>query len=148
MTGLSAGIDMENFIILDEEQKLAFFRAFAKMASVDGKLDESEESFIKGVAISLGISVEKSGTALANLDEDKIVEDVAKINNRSVALELIKELCMLAHADEKLSDEEVVFIGKVGLAMGVELEKIEQISNWVIDRLILLDQEKIIFEKI
>lgn len=148
MTGLSAGIDMENFIILDEEQKLAFFRAFAKMASVDGKLDESEESFIKGVAISLGISVEKSGTALANLDEDKIVEDVAKINDRSVALELIKELCMLAHADEKLSDEEVVFIGKVGLAMGVELEKIEQISNWVIDRLILLDQEKIIFEKI
>jgi len=148
MTGLSAGIDMENFIILDEEQKLAFLRAFAKMASVDGKFDESEESFIKGVAISLGISVEKSETALANLDEDKIVEDVAKINNRSVALELIKELCMLAHADEKLSDEEVVFIGKVGLAMGVELEKIEQISNWVIDRLILLDQEKIIFEKI
>jgi hypothetical protein len=31
--------------------------------------------------------------------------------------------------------------------MGVELEKIQQISQWVIDRIIWLEEGKIIFEK-
>ena len=38
-------------------------------------------------------------------------------------------------------------IGKIGLAMGIELEKIEQISNWIIDHVIWLEQAKIIFEE-
>ena len=32
--------------------------------------------------------------------------------------------------------------------MGVELEKIEQISNWIIDRIIWLEQAKIILRKL
>lgn len=135
-------------LALDEEQKLAFLRAFSKMACIDGCFDESEKHFIRNVAISFGVCGDKADTLFEILDEDKIIEDVAKINNRRVALELIKELCMLAHADDVLSDEETLFIGKIGVAMGVELEKIEQISNWVIDRLIWLDQGKIIFEEV
>ena len=46
-----------------------------------------------------------------------------------------------------LSDEETLFIGKVGIALGIEMEKIEQISNWVIDHIIWLEQAKIIFEE-
>ena len=58
---------------------------------------------------------------------------------------LIKEMCMLAHADDELSDSETLLIGKVGEAMGVSLEKIQQISNWVIDRIIWLERGKLIF---
>ena len=32
--------------------------------------------------------------------------------------------------------------------MGVELEKIEQISNWVIDRIISAEEAKVIFEEV
>lgn len=63
-------------------------------------------------------------------------------------MELIKEMCVLAHADDELSDEETALIGKVGMAMGIDLDKIEQISNWVIDRLIWLEEAKIIFEEV
>ncbi len=63
-------------------------------------------------------------------------------------MELIKELCVLAHADDVLTDEETLFIGRVGQAMGVELDKIEQISNWVIDKIILAEEAKIIFEEV
>ena len=147
-----AGADMDvnaNYILdLDEEQKIAFLRAFSKMAGIDGNFDENEKLFIKNVAVSFGIAQDKTDCILDVSDEDRIVEDVAKIKNRRVALELIKELCMLAHADDNMSDEETLFIGRIGLAMGVELEKVEQISNWVIDRLIWLDQGKIIFEEI
>jgi len=147
-----AGADMDvnaNCILgLDEEQKIAFLRAFSKMAGIDGNFDENEKLFIKNVAVSFGITLDKTDSILDVSDEDRIVEDVAKIKNRRVALELIKELCMLAHADDNMSDEETLFIGRIGLAMGVELEKVEQISNWVIDRLIWLDQGKIIFEEV
>ena len=51
-------------------------------------------------------------------------------------------------ADDELSDQETLLIGRVGQAMGVELEKIEQISNWIIDRIIWLEQAKIIFEEV
>ena len=34
------------------------------------------------------------------------------------------------------------------VAMGIDLDKIEQISNWVIDRLIWLEEAKIIFEEV
>ncbi len=81
-------------------------------------------------------------------DDDAIIEEVKKIKNRRVALELIKELCVLAHADDVLTDEETLFIGRVGQAMGVELDKIEQISNWVIDKIILAEEAKIIFEEV
>lgn len=79
--------------------------------------------------------------------DDEIVAEVKKIKNRKLALELIKEMCLLANADSDLSDNETLLIGRVGQAMGVELEKIQQISQWVIDRIIWLEEGKIIFEK-
>lgn len=94
--------------------------------------------------------VSEDGTAeiFSCAEDDAIIEDLKKIKSRRVALELIKELCILAHADDVLTDEETLFIGRVGQAMGVELDKIEQISNWVIDKIILAEEAKIIFEEV
>ena len=148
MTDVNVDMDANCVKMLSEEQKLVFLRVFAKMASVDGHFDDSEKFFIKNMGVSFGLSDDKIETALSHMDEEEIIKQVAEIKNRRVALELIKEMCMLAHADDEMTDDETMFIGRVGLAMGVELEKIEQISNWVIDRLIWLDEEKIIFEEV
>lgn len=148
MTDANMDMDANCVKMLSEEQKLVFLRVFAKMASVDGHFDDSEKFFIRNMGVCFGLSDDKIEGALASMDEEDIIKQVAEIKNRRVALELIKEMCMLAHADDEMTDDETMFIGKVGLAMGVELEKIEQISNWVIDRLIWLDEEKIIFEEV
>ena len=76
------------------------------------------------------------------------MESVKIIDNRKAALELIKEMCILAHADNELSESETLLIGRVGQAMGIELEKIQQISQWVIDRIIWMEEAKIIFEEV
>ena len=57
-------------------------------------------------------------------------------------------MCMLANSDGDLSDQEILLIGRIGTAMGLELEKIEQISQWVIDHIVWLEEGKIIFEKV
>lgn len=148
MVDLKMEMDVDCIDRLSEEQKVAFLKAFAHLAAADGCFDDDEKDFIRHVAAGFGISPQHLEEIFEFEDADKIFDEVKKIDNRRAALELIKEMCILAHADDDLSDEETAFIGKVGLAMGIELEKIEQISNWVIDRLIWLEEAKIIFEEI
>lgn len=135
-----------DFSTISDEQKLIFLRVLAHLSGVDGSFDDVEKQYIENIASNNGISADIVDEAIAHDSEEQILEDVKKITQRRVALDLIKEMCFLAHTDDELSDEETLFIGKCGLAMGIELEKIEQISNWVIDRIVWLEQAKIIFE--
>ena len=133
---------------LTEDQKVAFMKAFSRLAGADGHLDEDELAFIRSMARIYGISDKRVDEILKIDSDEEVVNAVKVIDNRRAALELIKEMCVLAHADDELSDQETLLIGRVGQAMGVELEKIEQISNWIIDRIIWLEQAKIIFEEV
>lgn len=126
------------------EEKTVFFRVLFHLADSDGIIDDNELGFLIDAAKSQGI---ENLEELKNLNEEKILQDVKIIKNRHLALELIREMCMLSHIDNILSDEETLFIGKIGIALGVEMEKIEQISNWVIDHIIWLEQAKVIFEE-
>ena len=72
---------------------------------------------------------------------------VKVIKDRKLAMNLIKEMCMLANFDGDMSDEEIVLIGRVGEAMGLSVDKIQDISQWVIDRIVLQERGKIIFEQ-
>ena len=140
--------DMEVLSKLTEDQKVAFMKAFSRLAGADGHLDEDELAFIRSMARVYGISDKRVDEILKIDSDEEVVNAVKVIDNRRAALELIKEMCVLAHADDELSDQEPLLIGRVGQAMGVELEKIEQISNWIIDRIIWLEQAKIIFEEV
>lgn len=127
------------------EEKTIFFRVLFHLADSDGITDENELEFIRNTAKTQGI--ENLEELQHITDEEKILQDVKIIKNRHLALELIREMCMLSHVDNILSDQETLFIGKVGIALGVEMEKIEQISNWVIDHLFWREQAKYIFEE-
>lgn len=129
----------------NETEKKAFFQVLICLANIDENFDKDELTFIKEAAKTQGIQ---------NLEElyhydspQKVIEQAKVIRNRHLAMELIREMCILSHVDNYLSDSETLFIGQVGLALGIELEKIEQISNWIIDRIIWLEQAKLIFEE-
>lgn len=133
---------------LDMRQKKAFLHAFIKMACADGYFDEREKIFIFDTALDLGLDYKTTENLMNYVDIKQILQEVSTIKSRPAALELIKELCLLSHTDGQLSNEETLFIGEVAQAMGIELEKVEQISSWVIDYLILQEQGKIVFEKV
>ena len=133
---------------MSDDAKVAYLKAFSRLANADGNFDDNEKAFIKDLAERYVIPADRLPEIFAAGDDDEIVESVKQIQNRRAALELIKELCFLAHADDELTDDETLFIGRVGQAMHVELEKIEQISNWVIDKIILAEEARIIFEEV
>ena len=140
--------NMDYLTKLNENQRIAFIKVLARLANADGKLDESEKEFIRQVAKVYQVSESRIEEILNFGSDEDIVESVKIIDSRRVALELIKEMCILAHADNELSESETLLIGRVGQAMGVELEKIQQISQWVIERIIWMEEAKIIFEEV
>ncbi len=139
---------LEEMLKMDEDARVAYLKAFTRLACADGTFDENEKQFIRNLARTYQISEKKVPEILASQSDEEILKEITKIDSRRVALQLIKELCILAHADDVLTDEETLFIGRVGQALGIELDKIEQISNWVIDKIILAEEAKIIFEEI
>ena len=148
MANLELEHNMAYLSMLSEDQRIVFMMALASLANADGKLDEEEKEFIRHVAVIYGVPASRVEEIMLIKNEEEVLEAVKIIDNRRAALELIKEMCVLAHADNELSDSETLLIGKVGQAMGIELEKIEQISQWVIDRVIWLEEAKLIFEEV
>ena len=129
---------------LSQEHKVIFLNTLFFLANIDGSRDEEEIKRITDLAKTY--KIEQSEQIFKETTQEQILIDLKKLNNRRVCLELIKEMCLLGHSDSDLTDEETLFIGHAGIAMGIELEKIEQISNWIIDKIIWLEQGKIIFE--
>ena len=138
-------LETNNFILnLSQEQKTVFLKTLFYMANIDGNRDEQEIKYI--VDAAKAYKIENFEDIFKETSQKEILSELKTLNNRRACLELIKELCLLGHSDSDLTDDETLFIGHAGLAMGIELEKIEQISNWVVDKIIWLEQGKIIFE--
>ena len=143
------GENHKSFITqLNEEEKIIFLKILVGLARNDNNFDDGEKAFIKDTAIVFGIKKTNIEEILAPTSNEDLVRLASKITNRQAALHLIKEACLLANSDGDLSDEEIILIGKIGQAMNIELEKIEEISRWIIERIIWLERGKIILEEI
>lgn len=127
------------------DEKQAFFHALICLAYADGNCDEDELAYITEAAKVR--KMENIAKLLQPKTTAELLTELEVIKNKHLAMELIREMCALAHVDSELSDSETLLIGKVGLKLGLSLDKIEQISNWVIDRMIWQEQAKIIFEE-
>ncbi|MBS4772692.1 MAG: TerB family tellurite resistance protein [Proteobacteria bacterium] len=148
MSNFNMENDMGYLASMTEDERVVFLKTLARLAMSDGEFDDEEKLFIREMALALGVPENRYDEIRAKASDDEIVDAVKLIKDRKKAMMLIKEMCLLANSDGDLSDKEVLLIGRVGESMGLELEKIEQISQWVIDRIVWLEEGKIIFEKV
>jgi len=132
---------------MTEDDKVVFVKVLACLAQSDGNFDDNEKQFVFELFDAFGLPENKKDK-LSKIEDEEAINEAKKITDRHVAMELIKEMCMLANSDGDLTERETMLIGRIGLAMNLELEKIEQISRWVIDRIIWIEEGKIIFEKV
>lgn len=141
MSGLNTSLN------LTDTEKLFFIKALSRLAQADNCIKQEEHDFLQQLCSSFNIPATQS-EAIKSITDAELINEAKQITNRQTAMELIKEMCMLANTDGDISERETMLIGQIGLAMNLELEKIEQISRWVIDRIIWLEEGKIIFEKV
>jgi len=145
MVDLSEKLNKDIMKVMDDHQKTIFLKTLLFASKIDGEVDSGEVQYIKKMSVKYKVSDIKK--IFEPISEGGLLMELKCLTRREWALELIKELFRLGHEDSDLGDEEVLFIGRVGRALNVEVEKIEQISNWVIDYLIWKEQGKIIFEE-
>lgn len=139
-------MDDEYIQTLSYDEKLVFLKVFCRLVRADGNIDADEITFLKSIAARYGID----NNTMLNIIKDPNIDFVAeaqKINNRAHALQLVKEMCVLANIDNDLADAELDIVIDSARAMGIEDEKIILINRWVLDSLILSKTGQIIMEQ-
>lgn len=123
---------MEFFENVDLDQRIAFLATIAHLARVDGDFDGNEKQFFVDLAKLYNLTKDDAKEAIRPRTDDDILTMVRGITDKGFALVLIREMFYLGYEDGDLSDSEILFISKVGMALNIPLEKMEKISNWVI----------------
>ena len=123
---------MEFFKKVDLKQRIAFLGTIAHLARVDGDFDGNEKQFFVDLAKLYNLSKDDAKEAIRPRTEEEALALVKTITDPGFALVLIREMFYLGYEDGDLSDSEILFISKVGMALNIPLEKMERISNWVI----------------
>lgn len=138
--------DSDYISTLSYDEKIVFLKIFCCLVRADGKIDADEISFLKDIAGRYGID---NNTVVSIIKGPRIncVEEARKIKSRQHALQLVKEMCVLANIDNDLADNELDIVIDSARAMGIEDNKIVLINRWVLDSLILSKTGEIIMER-
>ena len=132
---------------LTQEEKLSFIKIFCKLINIDNTVEKEEIEFLKLIAGRYGVP---GNVVIEVIRANKSIDHKAearKITNRQHALELIKEMCVLANVDNEVGDNELDMIVDVAEAAGIEDEKVLLINRWVLDSAIVLKTGQIIMER-
>ncbi len=140
-------MDEEYIQTLSGAEKISFLRIFCRLIKADGSIDGEEVNFLKKIASRYGIDSATMVNIIKSADKIDCMTEARQIRNRQHALELVKEMCVLANIDDDLHDNELDIIIDVARVMGVEDEKVILINRWVLDSLILNKTGRVIMEK-
>ncbi len=122
---------METLKDTEAREKAVFVAVLAHAAQINGVTD-SEVEFIKDIAHNFALDEVQVQKASEPRNEIETIALLKYIVNPKTKLELVRELFFLGYADGNLSNEEVLFVSKVGNALSLSIETIEKISDWVI----------------
>lgn len=132
---------------LTQEEKIVFVKLFCKQIQSDGMIETREINFLKLIASRYGLDSRIVVNIIKMAKDIDYIEEARKIHNRQHALELIKELCVLANIDEDLENNELNIIVDIARAMGIEDEKVILIHRWVLDSAIVAKTGQLIMER-
>ena len=140
-------MDNDYIAALSYDEKLVFIKMFCKLIKADGVAEASELEFLNVIAARFGVDKNTVVDIIKNIGNLDYTTEARKIANRQHALELIKELCVLANIDESLDNAELDVIINAAEALGIEDDKVILINRWVLDSLILNKAGRVIMEK-
>ena len=129
---------------ISKEEKDIFLSILCTLSAIDGKSSESEIEFIEEIARDINFKLKPSHFCI---DENFCIYKASNITDRRLSLEITKYMLALSYTDNSFSDKEGKFICKITEALNLEPQKVSEISSWIIDRIIWLEQAYLIFEE-
>ncbi|MBE6448035.1 MAG: hypothetical protein E7018_01900 [Alphaproteobacteria bacterium] len=114
---------------LNNSEKLIYMKALAFAANLGLKSPHTNK-FVAEQADRIGFSLEK----LKNLKKAKrpetISNELLKIKDLKLRRYFVREMVMLAIADHELSDMEMCNMYKIGVALGIKEDKMNDFFLW------------------
>ena len=121
-------------------QEFICLQALIFMAALTNKPTEAYQAALEACAKNL----HQPELASAEISEQSIL---GSLQNITKPLLFLKKLCQEAlEPDGVLNDAEVLFLGRVARTLHIDLERVEQICDWLIDEKILAERAHLIFE--
>lgn len=120
------------------EEKISYVKALIYIATVDSKIQEEEKNYVDQIARMYGIPEDKVENLWEEVKDVNSVESVLiGIEDRRHKLMLINELVAICHADGQYSSVEKEGIRKIANHLGVEVTKLQEIEELMLNRIAL-----------
>ena len=133
---------------LDTTERFIFLKVICGMVACDKHVAKEELLYLRELALKFEIDSQAIVNMIKNSNPKDLVKQARMIEDRSKALMLIKDLCMVANNDMNLGDDEIDYILDIADAMGIDAERVKEINAVVNEYLevsqkacILLEQE-------
>ncbi len=139
----------KNFInTLDSTERFIFLKVICGMVACDKQVAKEELLYLRELSLKFEVGSQAIANMIRNSDTKNLIKQARMIEDRSKALMLIKDLCMVANNDMHLADNEIDYILDIAEAMGIDAERVKEINAVVNEYLevsqkacILLEQE-------
>ncbi len=129
---------------LDEEQREAFMSLAQAFIEADDRLHPEEERVLKLMRREMDLDPSGSGEgASVDLNEESIG---SVFDDREAQVTVLLELLGLGYADDDFAPEENQFIRKLSDVFDVTSARLEQMENWVLRQVALVQDAESMIE--
>lgn len=139
----------KNFIdTLSQGERFIFLKIICGTVAANRQVSRAELLYLKEMALKYEVSGESLANMIKSADRKTLIMQARMITDRSKALTLIKDMCMVSNIDNNLDDHEIDYILDIAEAMNIEPDRVKDINNVVNEYLavsqkacVLLEQE-------
>lgn len=129
---------MLNSVYETQENKFNFVKGLIRISKCDGYISEEEVSFMKSVAIGMGL-IEENIQLLQNAAEYDLSSDLGKeffaleFETKYQSVFFLREAVQLCYIDGLYHEHEKNEIQKITEELGISLTTLKAIEDWVAD---------------
>ncbi len=113
----------------EHSSKKGMFNNLVMIARVDGKIDNDEIDLLNRFAERLSLTSEQVKEIIENPNSYPMIPPV----NKRERLERFVQFVQMTNVDGVIDPKEEALIGKYGIALGIDSEKLENIEQTVIN---------------
>ena len=139
--------DKDFIMSLSDGERFIFMKIICGVVAVDRKVSREELMYLREMALKYEVSGDKLATMIKTADTPMLIKQARMIVDRTKALALVKDMCMVANLDTELADAEIDYILDVAEAMGIEAQRVQDINAVVNEYLAVSQKAAILLEQ-
>ena len=117
-----------------QEEKVAYLSVVASMANADGQVTDEEISHLRKACKNVELDPTGIGAVIAAAEDPsqaEIKKYMESLSSSELRFTLLTDIFYLAYADNKLTDDELENIGKIGSSLKIKVDQIAALRKYV-----------------